>query len=54
MGMSAQGQSVEFSRRPIAGVQGIEIEDRRVFVLENDISRTQRRVRVIEEQSVID
>lgn len=44
-----------FQRTPIAPqVRGIEIEDRRVYVLEGDISRTQRRVRTLEQQSIID
>lgn len=53
-GMGMQGQSVDFATRPQLPIRGIETEDRRVFVLENDISRTQRRVRTIEAQSVID
>jgi hypothetical protein len=44
-----------FQRTPIAPqVRGVEIEDRRVYVLEGDISRTQRRVRTLEQQSIID
>lgn len=54
MGMAMQGQSIDFATRPQLPIRGIETEDRRVFVLENDISRTQRRVRTIEAQSVID
>lgn len=34
--------------------QGIELRDQRVYVLESDISRTQRRVRTLEGRSVID